>query len=263
LQINRSHIIAKGISHKGRVRRENEDSIFIDEDGNFMLLADGMGGHEYGGEASRTALEVIKENFSKELIVSSFLNTSESNSTASDIDHLFSVVITSAMSDAVKKANTVLFNRSMKEGLQQFMGTTLVGLVTLPESGHVLWAHVGDSRIYQWRDSELKRLTVDHSAYTKWLMNGKKGKKPGKNLITRAIGTREYVTTDIGWGEQKKDDIYILCSDGLNGMITDKKIASILEAGTDVDNIAKNLIDAANDAGGKDNVSVVVCKVPP
>lgn len=263
MQINRSHIIAKGISHKGRVRLENEDSILIDEDGNFMLLADGMGGHECGGEASRTAIEVIKENFSKELVASSLLNTSESNSTDSDIDHLFSVVITSAMSDAVKKANTVLFNRSMKEGLQQFMGTTLVGLVTLPESGHVLWVHVGDSRIYQWRDFELKLLTVDHSAYTNWLINGKKGKKPGKNLITRAIGTKEYVTADIGWGEQKKDDIYILCSDGLNDMITDEQIASILEAGRDVDNIAKDLIDAANDAGGKDNVSVVVCKVQP
>ncbi len=243
------------------MRRENEDSILIDEDGNFMLLADGMGGHEYGGEASRTAIDVIQENVSKEIIVSSLLNALESNSTAYDIEHFFSVVITSAIVDAVKKANTVLFNRSMKEGLQQFMGTTLVGLVTLPESGHVLWAHVGDSRLYQWRDSELKCLTVDHSAYTKWLINGKKGKKPGKNLITRAIGTREYVTADVGWGKQKKDDIYILCSDGLNDMINDDKIASILEEGTDVDNIANNLIDAANDAGGKDNVSVVVCKV--
>jgi serine/threonine protein phosphatase PrpC len=125
----------------------------------------------------------------------------------------------------------------------------------------VLWFHIGDSRIYRWRDSTLKRLTTDHSLYAEWVSAGRIGEEPGKNIITRVVGVNPGVEADIAWDKRLKDDIYILCSDGLTDMITDEEIEEILHDGNDVDDMTTRLVDAALAAGGKDNVSAVVCKV--
>ena len=140
------------------------------------------------------------------------------------------------------------------------MGTTLAGLMPIG-GAYFLWFHVGDSRLYRWRDSNLTRLTVDHSAHAEWVNNGRLGKEPGKNVITRAIGPNASVVADIEWDEWRSNDIYLICSDGLTDMLTDNQIARILSVGKDVDDIAVNLVSAANEAGGMDNTSVVVCSV--
>ena len=139
----------------------------------------------------------------------------------------------SLVDKGINKANSILYEINKKEGLDRYMGSTIVGLIWVEED-HIVWFHVGDSRLYRLRDSELKCLTIDHSAYTTWVRNGKEGQEPGKNIVTRAVGPREGVIPDIKFGKCMKDDIYLLCSDGLNDMITDDQIARGLSSKEDV-----------------------------
>lgn len=255
LQARGALIVASGISDPGRVRTDNQDSIYLDKEGHFALLADGMGGHERGAEASQAVIEILQAHLQPELILSELKDITNVEGVPSDILCLFSLV-----DKGVSKANSVIYDRNQKAGLERYMGSTLVGLASF-EIGHVIWFHVGDSRLYRWRDSKLQCITNDHSVYAEWLRKGRSGKEPAKNIVTRAIGPREGVVPDIEWEECRKDDTYILCSDGLNDMLTDEEIADILKSDNDVDDTAKRLVDAANEAGGKDNTSVVVCRV--
>jgi len=179
----------------------------------------------------------------------------------SAIDDVPAVIVClfSLVDEAVSQANAVLLKRSREYGLGRFMGTTVVGLVPV-EGQFVLWFHVGDSRLYLWRDSALKRLTSDHSAYEEWKNNHRQGPEPGKHIITRAVGPQEGVVSDIQWDKWRQNDIYILCSDGLFDMIEDEEIARIVKEEKGVEDIAAQLVEAAIDAGGNDNTSVVVCK---
>lgn len=257
LQVKTSYIVACGISDVGRERSENEDSMFLDEAGRFLLLADGMGGHERGAEASATAIKVIKEYFRPELVSDELQNITGGSGIPSEILCFLSLVDT-----AVNNANSTLYERNREEGLARYMGTTVVGLVPI-EGRYVLWFHVGDSRLYRWRDSLLKSLTTDHSARAEWLSGGRTGSQPAKNIITRAIGPKEAVSAETAWDNWQQDDIYILCSDGLSDMLKEDQITQILNAETEksVADIATRLIDSANKAGGKDNVSAVVCRI--
>ena len=171
------------------------------------------------------------------------------------------VCLSALAGEAVDEANSVLYTRNKEAQLKRFMGTTVVGLVPVKDSDYMFWFHVGDSRLYRWRDSRLERLTSDHSAYAQWVNQGQKGTKPSKNIITRAIGPNVASSADPGWAKRQQGDIYILCSDGLSDMITDDQIAEILMVADTVDNIATRLVEAAKDAGGKDNTSVIVCRV--
>ena len=255
LKVQSPKVVASGISHPGMLRSENQDYIHLDAGGNFVLLADGMGGHERGAEASRTTLEVVQEYFHPEVVRAELQNITQGSGIPGEIVCLISLV-----DEAVSKANSVLYQRNQEAKLKRFMGTTVVGLV-FAEDRNLLWFHVGDSRLYLWRDSSLKCLTSDHSAYAEWIRKGKVGAEPGKNIVTRAIGPNPAVSPEAFWDTCQKDDIYILCSDGLTDMLGDEEISKILETESDVDKIAAQLIDAANEAGGKDNTSVVVCKV--
>ena len=255
LEVKASHTVSSGITDTGRIRSENQDAIFLDEDGNFMLLADGMGGHEHGAEASQTTLKVIREYFHPETVKAELQEITEGSGIPAEI-----VCFLSLVDEAVNKANAILYERNQKAKLQRFMGTTVVGLIFI-EGGYALWFHVGDSRLYRWRDSELRCLTVDHSAYAEWISKGKPGTEPGKNIVTRAIGPTSNVAAETLWEKWQKGDIYILCSDGLTDMISEDQITQILSTQRTVDDIAGRLIAAANEAGGKDNTSVVVCSV--
>jgi protein phosphatase len=255
LQVKGDQIIASGISDKGLLRTENQDSIYLDKNGHFLLLADGMGGHEKGAEASQTIIEILQEYLQPERISSELKDITNVEGVPSEVICLFSLV-----DKGVNRVNKVLYDRNKKEGLERYMGSTLVGLVPV-SSGHVMWFHVGDSRLYRWRDSTLNQLTNDHSAYADWVRKGRLGQEPAKNIVTRAIGPKEGVVPDIEWEEYQKGDTYILCSDGLNDMISDDEIESVLKNDKDVDDITVNLLNAALDAGGKDNTSVIVCRV--
>jgi protein phosphatase len=254
-KVESSHLVASGISDIGLMRPENEDSIWLDKGGHFLLLCDGMGGHERGAEASQTAIKVISEYLNPEVIDDELQDITGVDGVPSEIACLFSLV-----DEAIDKASSVLYERNQELNLERYMGTTVVGLV-LVEGEYVLWFHVGDSRLYRWRDSALKRLTEDHSAHAEWESNGRIGQEPGKNVITRAIGPNAAVIADIEWDKWRKDDTYLLCSDGLTDLVTDDQITHILKNEKDVDVITKRLVEAANDAGGKDNTSVVVCRI--
>jgi protein phosphatase len=255
LQIKTPVVIASGISDPGLVRSENEDTICLDKEGHFILLADGMGGHEKGAEASKTAINVIQDYLRPDLIKSELRDITNVDGVPPEIIGLSSLV-----DKGINKANETLFERNQQEGLDRYMGTTLVGLVFL-EGSIIVWFHVGDSRLYRWRDSHLERLTLDHSAYNDWVRKGKQGEEPEKNIITRAVGPKEGVMPDIKWENYQKNDVYMVCSDGLNDMLTDEQISEILNGRDDVDMMTNELINAAMDAGGKDNTSVVVCRV--
>jgi len=254
INVKTSRMAACGVSDVGNVRTNNEDSIYIDEGGKFLLLADGMGGHERGEEASGVAIEIIKDHFNPEKVSAELKDTTDGIIPV-EIGCIQSIVIA-----AVERTNSELFTRNKRDRLRRYMGTTVVGLVMVEES-YVLWFHVGDSRIYRLRDSVLKCLTEDHSAYAEWVLNGRQGAEPSKSIITKAIGPRAAVTPTINWDKWVKGDTYILCSDGLTDMIDDDEIAGILKAGDNVEKVANSLTDAAMNAGGKDNTSVLVCKI--
>ncbi len=251
-QVKAANIRVSGVSDVGRIRTENQDAIYLDKEGHFVLLADGMGGHERGAEASQTIIEILKEFLQPEKILSELKDITKVEGAPAEISCLFSLV-----DKGVNKANSVLFERNRKAGLERYMGATLVGMVPVSKE-HVLWFHVGDSRLYRWRDSALRLLTRDHSAFNEWVREGRSGTEPTKNIVTRAIGPKEGVVTDIEWEKCQEKDIYILCSDGLHDMLSDEEIAGILKRNDNVDKIAVSLVDAAIDAGGKDNTSVVV-----
>ena len=255
VHVETPHIVATGISETGYVRSENEDSIWIDDSGLVLAVADGMGGHERGAEASQTTIKVFQERLNREKIEEEVKDVTALLGVPPEIGCLYAIIHRS-----VEEAAKVLYDRNLKLMLRRYMGTTIVGLV-LVQDEHVLWFHIGDSRLYRWRDSTLKCLTTDHSLYAEWVKAGRIGEKPGKNIITRAIGASPGVEADIEWDKRQKDDIYILCSDGLTDMISDEQIEEILKAGNNVNDTANRLVDAALTAGGKDNTSVVVCKV--
>ena len=255
LHVEGKGIVAAGISDPGKIRTENQDSIYLDKDGNFLLLADGMGGHERGAEASAIALDVIRKYLQPEIILSELQDITNVEDMPTKVICLFSLI-----DKGINKANSKLFEINKKEGLNRYMGSTVVGLVPLEEDDIMLF-HVGDSRIYRWRDSTLECLTSDHSAYAEWVRKGQNGEEPAKNIITRAVGPKEGVVPDINWEKSRNGDVYIMCSDGLTDMISEEKMSEILKLHEDLDDIAKKMVDEANNAGGKDNTSVVVCKI--
>ncbi|MBN2062424.1 MAG: serine/threonine-protein phosphatase [Deltaproteobacteria bacterium] len=255
VHIDGEMIVAAGISDPGRIRSENQDSIYLDKDGHFLLLADGMGGHERGAEASSIVLDVIQEYLQPDLISAELKEITNVEDMPAKVICLFSLV-----DKGISRANSKLFEINRKEGLERYMGATVVGLIPV-ESDNILWFHVGDSRIYRWRDSTLKSLTSDHSAYAQWVRNGQSGNEPAKNIVTRAVGPKEGVVPDIKWDESRQGDIYILCSDGLTDMVSDEKMSDILRSRKDVDDISEMMIEEANNAGGKDNISVIICRI--
>jgi len=254
LSVKSEHMVACGISDVGQQRSENEDAIFLDSAGKFVLLADGMGGHERGAEASRSAVEIMQRFFQPEVLEDELLDITDGGGIPPEISCVLALV-----DDAVNEANTTIYERNQSAGLKRFSGTTAVGLVIV-DGGYVLWFHVGDSRLYRWRETTLECLTTDHSAYLEWVSKGREGTPPKKNIITRAIGPNPGVAPSTHWDSHQKNDIYFLCSDGLTDMISEDQVSQILQSECEVEIIADRLIDAANDAGGKDNVSVIVCR---
>lgn len=254
IQVKSNHLVASGISDAGLIRKENEDSIYLDKEGIFVLLADGMGGHENGAEASRTIIDLLPEYFMPERIAHELREITKVEGVPAEVICLFSLV-----DKGVSSINKVIYDKNLEKGLDWPMGSTLAGLVQV-KNQYVVWFHVGDSRIYRYRDNKLSQLTEDHSAYNEWKQMGSAGIAPAKNIVTKAIGPLEGVIPDINWEESRKDDLYILCSDGLNDMVGDDRIAGIISESSDVDNAAAGLVATALDSGGKDNTSVIVCK---
>lgn len=245
------------LSDTGRVRKNNEDAVFFDSQRGIALLADGMGGHHAGEVASAMAIAHIQADFAPWL-----------DSAGRDAD---SAAITSAMADCARHANSAIHQAAQADAARAGMGTTLVFGVFLP--ARIFIGHVGDSRGYRWRGGALQRLTRDHSVVQEYLDAGfieehEAATAPYRGVLTRALGSEEAVEMDIGEHAPEPGDLYLLCSDGVTDMLADARIAELLAAsarhpdntGT-LEALAERVIGAANQAGGRDNASLVLARV--
>lgn len=261
-------LTAAGRTDVGRTRARNEDSLHVASDGRFAIVCDGMGGHAGGDVASRKAVEVIAgllEDFAPAVLSPGAGPAGDDTErTLSDPDGGTAPAQTalSVARSAVQLANSRIHAANRHRGFAEGrgMGTTVVGYWLLPGGNRLVAFHAGDSRLYRLRDGELRTLTRDHSLYQVWLDAGGRGTAPQRNIIVRALGTGEEVEPEVALHALLPDDILLLCSDGLNGMLPDEGIARILEREADPERACAALIDAANAAGGHDNITVVVAR---
>ena len=234
----------------GRARNNNEDSVAADETSALIVLADGMGGYNAGEVASGMATSFIKTELGRWL--------AEASVNATDTE------VRRAMDICVDNANRAIFNAANSNPQYAGMGTTLV--VGVFREGRLLLGHVGDSRGYRLRGGRLAQITHDHSLLQEQLDAGlitveQAAISANKNLVTRAVGVEDTVLLETHTHELMPGDIYLLCSDGLSDMLDDLTIEQLLAAEPLLDKASARLIDAANDAGGKDNISVILARV--
>ena len=250
--------LAAAASHRGRVRTANEDSFGICADEGLFVVCDGMGGAAAGEVASRVAVDAVLKSLCgpRKAVATRDTDPGPIGETShSEVSEL--------LRDAVSDANDLVFSQAANDSRLHGMGTTLVALLV---QGHRVWvAHVGDSRCYRYRDNVLEQLTRDHSLVDEQVKLGQLTREeaersPLRNVITRAVGSQRSVSTEIGEFETASGDLFLLCSDGLTRELPDGRIETILNETDDLDSICKRLIDAANDAGGRDNVTCVVVR---
>ena len=247
-----------GETHVGMKRNHNEDSLHLPVDERLAIVADGMGGHASGEVASKMAVDTIVEHFR---------DTAEDQpltwpfkvdrSTRADVTRLVT---------AVKLANLSIYEAAQRDAQCKGMGTTVVTALFLDD--RVIVGHVGDSRVYRMRDRRSEQLTEDHSLINdyikmKRMTADEAANWPHKNVIVRALGMKETVQVDIYAEAPRIGDVYLLCSDGLSGMVTDEVMTAIVGREHDLDRAAERLIEEANGNGGIDNITVVLARVEP
>jgi PPM family protein phosphatase len=217
----------------GRARNRNEDAFLIDDAASLYAIADGMGGHAAGDVASQTAIAAFGAAFRD----------------------------TRSMLAALKAANRAVHERSARERALTGMGTTLTGLHIFGNTAFV--AHVGDSRLYRLRDAALEQLTTDHTVAQDMIAQGTLTKNaamrhPLSSMLKRSLGMRPDVDVDVFQTDVAKGDVFMLCSDGLTGMVTDEDVRATMLEEMAPANIASRLVEAANLRGGHDNITVVL-----
>ena len=233
----------------GRSRSNNEDSVATDEGVALAVLADGMGGYNAGEVASNMATSFIRTELGRWL--------REASSQASDAE------VRRAMDICVDNANRAIFNAANSNPQYAGMGTTLV--VALLRENRLLVAHVGDSRAYRLRGGRLQQITRDHSLLQAQIDAGlisaeEAAVSSRKNLVTRAVGVEESVNLEAHLHEVQPGDLYLLCSDGLSDMLDSAEIAQVLKMHDLLPEAGNALVDAANDAGGRDNISLILMR---
>ena len=244
-----------GKTDVGKKRRKNEDNFGIDRKIGLFIVADGMGGHAAGEVASKMAIDVMMDYISRTITTDEPYLTGFNNRFSSAGNRLNSAVIL---------ANQLVADTATNREDWQGMGTTLVAAwLSNRDNPKLSLAHVGDSRAYLLRHGKLQQLTTDHSVVEEQVKSGLITKEEAtrssiRNMITRALGFRERVDVDIIETDMEPGDKLILCSDGLNGMLTDKQIQSILRLTGSLETTCQQLISAANAKGGKDNITAVI-----
>jgi protein phosphatase len=249
-------IEVSGQTHVGMKRNHNEDNLLLLPEERLFVVADGMGGHSSGEVASKIAVEEVAEFF---------------RMTSQDLEITWPYKMDkqrnydeNRLATGVKLANMRIFEKASADTKYKGMGTTIV-TVYFAKDSEVVVGHVGDSRVYFFRDNTLRQITEDHSLLNDYL----KAKKltpeeieafPHKNVIVRALGMKDTVNVDINRVEPKDGDIFLLCSDGLSGMVPDKQMEQIMQSQPDLDKACAQLIDAANANGGNDNVTCVLAQ---
>ena len=230
----------------GKAREKNQDYYYVSEENDepkIYILADGMGGYKGGEVASKLATDSVKK-----YIQSNF------DSMIKDKESILKLI-----ASAVEYANMVVYEKSKETQELEGMGTTLEVCLIYNNKAYI--GHVGDSRVYRIRNEVIRKLTKDHS-YVQQLIEDKKITReeakthPKKNKITRALGCTPYVEPDLRARNFEKGDIFILCSDGLTNMVDEKQIYEIIKE--DIQMAAERLVDEANQAGGYDNITVII-----
>ncbi len=233
-----------GMSDIGNVRSNNEDLFEIVIDKHFFVLADGMGGHNAGEVAASEAIKSITRS----------VRYAPAFSTPEEVSKY--------LLNAVEKANNRVWQLSLEDDAFTGMGTTLS--CCMIHENHLIYAHVGDSRLYRYRNG-LQQLSRDHSLRAMLLeeqdIDPALLDQPGfKNVITRALGTQAHVMADIGVIPIHSNDLFMLCSDGLTDLVPDSQIATIFSSGQSLKETCQTLISAALEKGGNDNITVLLVK---
>jgi serine/threonine protein phosphatase PrpC len=243
-------------THPGMVRSHNEDSVACEPAYGLVVLADGMGGYNAGEVASGIAVSVVVTEVSQRLQHASPIDRDEASGEE------LAVML---LRDNIQKANASIFHAAESQPQYAGMGTTIVS--GLFYDNRVATGHVGDSRMYRLRGEALETITRDHSLLQEQIDGGiisieDARLSRNKNLVTRAVGIDAEVVPEMHVHDVLVGDIYLLCSDGLNDMVEDEDIQATLYAlQSNLPLAANQLIQMANDNGGRDNVSVILVKV--
>lgn len=231
----------------GRIRSGNEDNFFAeaDERRGVFVVADGMGGHAAGEVASEMAVTIVSRHL---LGLASVRDAG-----APDL-----------VAKSLQEANRAIFERMLAESDKQGMGTT-ASVMVLSDHGYLI-GQIGDSRVYLYRDGALTQITKDHSYVQEQVDAGlltpeQARYHPYSNVITRCVGASDEVEADIYSGEVRVGDVFLLCSDGLTGMVDDRRLAQLLMARSGPGRIVDSLIAEANGRGGLDNITAIVVQV--
>ena len=224
----------------GKVRKQNEDAAWLDDARGIYVVADGMGGHLAGEVASAMAINAIKGMAEKHDIASITM-----------------------LKEAVLAAHEAICAHAQQNANCSGMGTTISAMW---RGGHYMYvAHVGDSRIYRMRGGKLEQITQDHSLVQELVRAGiitpeEAKTHPRRNIITRALGTQGENAPDLLAADMEPGDLWLLCTDGLCGMISDLDIMGVLSSSDNLEQMADTLIEKALAAGGRDNVTLILCR---
>ena len=233
----------------GMTRENNEDAVAVDSLTGLCILADGMGGYNAGEIASGMACAFIKSEMSR------WLSQAGKNASAKEIKR--------ALEICVQNANQAIFNSANANPQYTGMGTTLV--VGVFQAERLVLGHIGDSRCYRLRAGVFEQITKDHSLLQEQIDSGlitpeQALTSSNKNLVTRALGVEDSVLLDVAEHRVAPGDIFLMCSDGLSDMVRDSAIADIMAGHATLEQKSNQLIAAANDNGGRDNISVVLIR---
>ncbi len=231
----------------GRIRQGNEDNFFAeaDERRGVFVVADGMGGHAAGEVASEMAVSIVSRHL---LPLQSVRDPGAAE----------------LINKSLQDANRAIFERMLAENDKQGMGTT-ASVMVLSDHGYLI-GQIGDSRVYLYRDGTLTQITKDHSYVQEQVDAGlltpeQARYHPYSNVITRCVGASDEVEADIYSGDVRVGDVFLLCSDGLTGMVDDRRLAQLLMARSGPGRIVDSLIAEANGRGGLDNITAIVIQV--
>ena len=251
-----------GMTDVGSARDHNEDDFYLSRDDEALcIVADGMGGHRSGEVASAMAIksmvEYYRETMPEEGLNGKEMGAVEDDGTEVDLDKRRLV-------QAIQSANSAVFEAASSNEVYRGMGTTIV-------SGYfthrgVYLGHIGDSRAYRYRDGRLEQRTDDHSLANEYVEMGILSADdveffPYKNVITRACGLSEEVEVAAHFEEVQDEDIFLFCSDGLTDMVSNGRVAELIEEYDDLEELCRMLVQEANENGGEDNVTVVLARV--
>ena len=244
------------ITHTGMVRDHNEDAIGSDSDIGLLVLADGMGGYNAGEVASGIAVQTVTE------LATEGAHREERDDRDPTTGMLRQTIV---LRDAISRANKIIYQTAQSQTHCEGMGTTLVAAMFYDNKISI--AHVGDSRAYRLRDGKFEQITLDHSLLQELVDRGfyseeEAQRSTNRNYVTRALGVEPTVEVEVNEYDVLPGDVYLLCSDGLSDMVEDEDIhLTISTFNASLDVVGQQLVQLANDHGGRDNISIMMAQI--